>query len=94
MVEKLDEIQQHNQRSKIAFSAAFRRNDSHGQNAKITQLNDLREEELLQKGFDMIKNSNILFFTLKKDGLDLNDGVCENLWGEPKYAYKVLLAGS
>ena len=63
-----------NPRSKIEFLAAFRRSDSHELNAKITQLNDLLEEELPQQGFDMIENSNILFSYLKKDGLYLIKG--------------------
>ena len=48
VVETLVEIQKNNPRSKIAFSAAFMRSDSHELNAKITQLNDLLEEELPQ----------------------------------------------
>ena len=74
VVETLDEIQKNNPRSKTEFPAAFKRTDSHELNAKITQLNDLLEEELPQKGFDMIENSNILFSNLKKDGLYLNEG--------------------
>ena len=51
VVEALDEIQENNPRSKIVFSAVFRRSYSHELNAKITQLNDLLEEELPQQGF-------------------------------------------
>ena len=69
VVEEVVEIQKNIPRSKIAFSAAFRRSDSNEPSAKITPLNDLLREELPQQGFEMIDNSNILFSSLEKDGL-------------------------
>ena len=74
VLETLNKIQQNNPQSKIAFSAVFRRKDSHKLNAKVTQLNKLLAEELPIHGFDIIDNSNILFSNLKQDGLHLNTG--------------------
>ena len=74
VLDTLNEIQQNNPQSKIAYSAVFRRKDSHELNAKVTQLNTLLAEELPLHGFDIIDNSNILFSTLKQDGLHLNSG--------------------
>ena len=74
VLDTLNEIQQNNPQSKIAYSAVFRRKDSHELNAKVTQLNSLLAEELPLHGFDIIDNSNILFSNLKQDGLHLNSG--------------------
>ena len=74
VLDTLNEIQQNNRQSKIAYSAVFRRKDSHELNAKVTQLNILLAEELSLYGFDIIDNSNILFSNLKQDGLHLNTG--------------------
>ena len=46
MVEALDRKQKNNPRIKIAFSAGFRRSDSHELNAKTTQLNYFLAEKL------------------------------------------------
>ena len=73
-MDTLAEIQKNNPNAKIAFSAVFRRKDSHERNAKVTQLNELLAEKLPLDGFDMIENSNILFSNLKSDGLHLNEG--------------------
>ena len=60
VLDTLNEIQQNNPQSKIAYSSVFRRKDSHELNAKVTQLNTLLAEELPLHGFDIIDNSNIL----------------------------------
>ena len=74
VLDTLNEIQQNNPQSKIAYSAVFRRKDSHELNAKVTQSNILLAEELPLYGFDIIDNSNMLFSNLKQDGLHLNSG--------------------
>lgn len=73
-MDTLGGIQKNNPNAKIAFSAVFRRKDSHELNAKVTQLNELLAEKLPLNGFDMIENDNILFSNLKSDGLHLNEG--------------------
>ena len=72
VLDTLNEIQQNNPQSKVAYSAVFRRKDSHELDAKVTQLNILLAEELPLHGFDIIDNSNILFSNLKQDGLHLS----------------------
>ena len=56
LLDTLNEIQQNNPQSKIAYSAVFRRKDSHELNAKVTQLNILLAEELPLYEFDIIDN--------------------------------------
>ena len=73
-MDTLGAIQKNNPKAKIAFSAVFRRKDSHELNSKVTQLNELLAEKLPLDGFDMIENDNILFSNLKSDGLLLNEG--------------------
>ena len=73
-MDTLGAIQKNNPKAKIAFSAVFRRKDSHELNSKVTQLNELLSEKLPLDGFDMIENDNILFSNLKSDGLHLNEG--------------------
>ena len=74
LVATLAKIQENNPRAKIAYSAAFRRKDSHEVNAKICQVNKILSEEILMHGFDIISNENILFSNLNNDGLHLNEG--------------------
>ncbi len=81
VLETLDEIQQNNPHSKIAFSAVVRRKDSHELNAKVSQLNTILAEELPLQGFDIIDNSNIIFSNLKQDGLHINSGGVRKLAG-------------
>ena len=73
VLDTLNEIQQNNPLSKLAYSAVFRRKDSHELNAKVTQLNILLSEELPLYG------NNILFSNLKQAGLHLNPGEYEHL---------------
>ena len=73
-LDTLGEIQKNNPKAKMAFSAVFRRKDSHDLNAKVTQLNELLAEKLPLEGFDMIKNDDIIFSNLKSNGLHLNEG--------------------
>ena len=74
VVETLKEIQKNNPLAKVAFSAVFRRKDSHELNSKVTELNSLLADELPLHGVDFIENTNILFSNLKRDGLHLNEG--------------------
>ena len=67
--ETLREIQMNNPKADIAFSAVFRRKDSHELNPKISKLNKLLVEALPLNDIHMSENNNILFSNLKSDGL-------------------------
>ena len=74
VLETLEKIHKSNPCTKMAYSAAFRRKDSHGLNTKICQVNKNLSEEILMHDFDIILNENILFNNLKNEGLHLNEG--------------------
>ena len=63
--EMLREIEMRNTNVKIAFSAVFRRTDSHELNAKVSKLNDLWILALPLKGSDMSENNDILSTNVK-----------------------------
>ena len=74
VADTLKKIQDNNPKSRIGFSATFRRKDDLHLIAKVTKVNKLLEEELALNGIDFIDNSNILFSNLWEDGLHINDG--------------------
>ena len=73
-IDMLDQIQNNNPKSRIAFSSIFKRKDNMSLNAKAIKVNKLLAEELAINGLDMIDNSNVTFSNLWKDGLHISDG--------------------
>ena len=59
VIDTLQQIQNSNPNSRIAFSSVIRRKDDQVINMKVRKLNGLLEEELALNGFDIIDNNNI-----------------------------------
>ena len=81
VIDTLNQIQNNNPNSRIAFSSVIRRKDDQSVNAKMRKLNGLLEEELAINGFDLIDNGNIQYSNLCKDGLHVNEGGIRKLSG-------------
>ena len=58
----------------MAYSSIFKRKDDQTLNAKARKVNELLSEELSLSGIDFINYNDIIYSTLWKDVLHLNDG--------------------
>ena len=74
VIDTLQQIQNNNPNSRIAFSSVIRRKDDQVINMKVRKLNGLLEQELALNGFDIIDNNNIQHSNLWTDGLQVNEG--------------------
>jgi len=81
VIDTLQQIQNSNPNSRIAFSSVIRRKDDQVINMKVRKLNGLLEEELALNGFDIIDNNNIQYSNLWTDGLHVNEGGFRKLSG-------------
>ena len=72
VIDTLQQIQNNNPNSRIAFSSVIRRKDEQVINMKVRKLTGLFEEEPALNGFDIIDNNNIQYSNLWTDGLHVN----------------------
>ena len=81
IIETMDDIKRTNPGAQVICSSIFKRSDKLHLNAKVIQTNKILKDKLLLQGYELIDNYNILFTSLAKDGLHINQGAVRKFAG-------------